>query len=138
MLLEKMFSGSVGYYPRRAVSLETQYRKGLLDPETGALRISYRDANPWYIRPIASDLERQFPQRRGPSTAGGEEKAISFLGDRLRTDPNMKRDDAWATCRAEFPTLSQRGFLSRVWPRAREDAGLPATAAKGRKPKRET
>jgi hypothetical protein len=135
-LLRAVVDASVGYYPRRAVSLETQYRKGLLDLETGALRMSHRDDNPWYIRVVASDFERQFPQRRGSSTIGGEKKAIAFLADRLKTDHNMRRDGAWEACREQFPKMSERGFRFRVWPQAREAAGLEPSASAGRKPKR--
>jgi hypothetical protein len=123
MLLEAMFSGSVGYYPRRAVSLETQHRSGLLDPETGLLRVSHRE-RPWYIRVILSDFDQQFSERRSSSTADVGKNAVAFLAQQLNATPDMKRDDAWATCRTEFPKLSKRGFLSRIWPRARENAGL--------------
>jgi hypothetical protein len=138
MLLITVLNGSVGYYPRRALSLETQYRKGLLDPETGALRISHRDENPWHVRVIESDFERQFPMRRGSSTAGSEMKAVAFLASQLRTNRNMRRADAWKACCMEFPKLSERGFRSRVWPQARQDAGLEPTAPAGRKPERKS
>jgi hypothetical protein len=138
MLLEAMFSGSVGYYPRRAVSLETQYRKGLLDPESGVLRVSYREANPWYIRVISSDFDHQFPERRGPSTTDVEKKAVAFLAEQLKTDHNMKRDDAWKACHENFPTLSERGFRFRVWPQARQEADLKSVAPPGAKPKRKS
>jgi hypothetical protein len=130
-----VFNRSVGYYPRRALSLETQYRRGLLDPETGALRISHRDDNPWYIQVIESDFERQFLIRRSSSKASTETKAITFLAVKLKENPNLGRDaDAWDACSKQFPTLSQRGFKDRVWPKAREAAGLEPMAPRGRKP----
>jgi hypothetical protein len=95
-LLRAVVDASVGYYPRRAVSLETQYRKGLLDLETGALRMSHRDDNPWYIRVVASDFERQFPQRRGSSTIGGEKKVLV----------HHQRLAAWLTS-ARFAAITQ-------------------------------
>jgi len=136
MLLQAMFSGSVGYYPRRAVSLEAQYREGLLDPETGLLRVSCRE-RPWYIRVILSDFDHQFPQRRSSSTTV-EKKAVAFLAEQLKTDRNKKRGDAWKACHENFPTLSERGFRFRVWPQARQEAGLESVAPPGAKPKRKS
>jgi hypothetical protein len=52
----------------------------------------------------------------------------------LREDDNLKFSDALAACRKEY-TLSERGFRSRIWPKAREGASLPPTAPAGRKPK---
>jgi|SRR6516162_7420096 len=64
-----------------------------------------------------------------------ERKAVDLLAERLRTDHNMKRDDAWEICRTAFPKLSERGFINRVWPAARDVAGLEPTAPPGPKPK---
>jgi len=65
-----------------------------------------------------------------------ERKAVGLLAERLRTDPNMKRDDAWTICHTAFPKLRERGFLSRIWPQARGVAGLEPTAPPGPKPKK--
>jgi hypothetical protein len=65
------------------------------------------------------------------SVAKDESDAIAFLTSRLKQDPNLKKADAKAEC-AKFG-ISQRGFRDRVWPKARESAGLPTKAPPGRK-----
>jgi hypothetical protein len=65
------------------------------------------------------------------STIKGESDAKVFLTSRLKQDPDLKRADAEAEC--ETFQISQRGFRDRVWPKAREGAGLPARAPAGRK-----
>jgi hypothetical protein len=62
-------------------------------------------------------------------------RAIEFLTERLKSDPDMKRDDALGACQAAFPALGWRGFKHRVWPRAREAAGLARLASAGRRRK---
>lgn len=102
-LLTAVITGAVGYYPRKALSLEIQYRKGLLNPETGLLRVSHRDDNPWHIRVIESDFERQFPLRRSSPKVGSETKAIAFLAAKLKENPNLRRDaDAREACSDNF------------------------------------
>jgi hypothetical protein len=73
----------------------------------------------------------------GPNTlfSNDELRACHYLAPRLRDDPNMKVDDALAICKSKFLTLSKRGFRERVWPQAREAAGLEAVAPPGPKPK---
>src|SRR5262249_47209231 len=66
------------------------------------------------------------------SSAAAETRAITFLASRLKTNPNMRRDDAWRACHTKF-RLSERGFRQRVWPQARQTAGLEPTAPPGRK-----
>jgi hypothetical protein len=80
-------------------------------------------------------ISKLWPQSLGPTTAAAETQAIAFLADRLRADPNMKRDDAWKACKAKFPRLSKRAFF-RAWPDARKSAGLERVARPGRKPTR--
>jgi hypothetical protein len=77
---------------------------------------------------------RLWPESRG--SAATEANAIAFLADRLQANRNMRRDDAWTACKTKFPKLSERGFLSRVWPRARKRARLEPAARAGRKPTR--
>jgi hypothetical protein len=62
--------------------------------------------------------------------------AVRFLAEHLQADPDMKREDALSACRNEFPALSERGFRTRIWPQARQSAGLEAVAPPGRKSKR--
>jgi len=65
------------------------------------------------------------------STIKDESDAIIFLTNTLKQNPNLKRADAEAEC--EKFGISQRGFRDRVWPKAREGAGLSAIAPPGRK-----
>jgi hypothetical protein len=68
-------------------------------------------------------------------TSRDEHEAVAFLAKHLKLNPAMKRDDAWRSFGARFPTLSKKGFLERVWPQARQAAGLKAAAPPGPKPK---
>ena len=67
----------------------------------------------------------------GAATARGESDAIRHLADKLKENPGMTREEARTEC-ASF-RISKRGLLNRVFPRAREKAGLPARASAGRK-----
>jgi hypothetical protein len=66
-----------------------------------------------------------------PSTAGAEHSATIHVASLLKGNRDLKRDEAKAEC--ERFGLSEIGFLTRVWPRARELADLPARARAGRK-----
>ncbi len=68
----------------------------------------------------------------GPSTGRAEADAVRHLAKKLKENPDLRKaPDAEAEC--EQFEISQRGFRERVWPKAREMAGLPATAPRGRK-----
>jgi hypothetical protein len=69
-----------------------------------------------------------------PATSGRESAAIKALAGQLRADPKLKRSDAAHWCREHAYNLGKRAF-DRVWPQAREKAGLPRNAAPGRKRK---
>jgi hypothetical protein len=64
-------------------------------------------------------------------TAKDESDAVAYLTNKLKQDPDLKRADAKDEC--ERFRISERGFLDRVWPKARERAGLSAVAPPGRK-----
>jgi hypothetical protein len=64
-----------------------------------------------------------------------ESRAVDFLAPRLQKNPTIKRDDARKMLGTRFRTLSERGFVDRVWPNARVRAGLNAAAPPGPKPK---
>jgi hypothetical protein len=86
-----------------------------------------RFRKPMFWRDRAEDIWR-LPN----ATALDEKKAVDFLGEKLKKDSELRREDALNMCRQQFPKLGVRGSL-RVWPRAREAAGLEAKARPGRK-----
>jgi hypothetical protein len=72
---------------------------------------------------------------RSSATAGQETAAINALASHLKSNPQLKRAEAAAWCKASGYNVSDRGFQSRVWPKARAQADLPARALPGRKGK---
>ena len=79
------------------------------------------------------DLLKVWPQKSPVPTAAVETRAIALLKERLEAEKHMTRERAFEACRERFPTLSERGFRSRVWPEARKAAGLDPKAPSGRK-----
>jgi hypothetical protein len=73
----------------------------------------------------------RFAKNSAPSTGGGEHRAMQELAEILRQEPNIRKADAKQ--RLSRYSLSDQGFEDRIWPRAREAAGLPARATAGRK-----
>ena len=69
------------------------------------------------------------------ATAGDETAAIKALASQLRSAPGLTRTEAANWCTAAGFKVSERGFQSRVWPRARAQADLQAKALPGRKRK---
>ena len=69
------------------------------------------------------------------ATAGDETAATKALASHLWIIRQLPRAGAQSWLRARGFNLSDRGFQSRVWPRAREQAGLEAKARAGRKRK---
>jgi hypothetical protein len=65
------------------------------------------------------------------STARAERSAVIHLANLLKQNPTLSRDAAKAECRTF--KISGAGFRYRVWPGAREMAGLPARGKSGPK-----
>ena len=115
----------------------------------GTCQIEWRDTNP--RRPVRTrpaipvpqfvyvsieSLERWCDQNapsQADATVAAEKAAREHVAARFRMDPNLTREDALVVAREVAPNLSENGFLTRVWPRARELAGLLAKAPPGRK-----
>jgi hypothetical protein len=70
-----------------------------------------------------------------PAISGIEKAATRALAAFLKGNPDVTRTKAADWCRAQGFSLTKRGFQFRVWPEARKQAGLSATALPGRKPK---
>jgi len=61
--------------------------------------------------------------------------AIDMLAARLQREPDLRRADAVAFVKSAAPECSI--FLSVIWPAARELAGLPRSAGKGGRPRKQ-
>jgi hypothetical protein len=88
---------------------------------------------PWLVgatpKPHAADSSKS----KLPSKISDENGAVIALTPRLEEFNDLKFKDAETSL--ENFKLSKRGFRYRVWPKAREAAGLPPTASAGRKRK---
>lgn len=63
-------------------------------------------------------------------SAKDEAEAVRIVTEALQKNADLRRDDAAKMVRSH---VSDRGFLTRVWPQARERAGLCVKALPGRK-----
>jgi hypothetical protein len=65
------------------------------------------------------------------AVAAVENRAIKHLSQMLKSDRYLGREKGWDACREFGVTIT--GFKSRIWPRARKEAGLSPKARAGRK-----
>jgi hypothetical protein len=105
------------------MSIAAPFANGLRDDDADWICIA-RDS-------LDALLRRLGLSHGGAATAKDEADATRHLADKLKENPGMTREEASAEC-ARFG-ISKRGFLNRVFPKAREKAGLPARASAGRK-----
>jgi hypothetical protein len=80
-------------------------------------------------------LCRRKDEGRVSATVQRETDAIEALAKHLESNPNLTRTEAKAWCKTSGFSVSNRGLESRVWPKARQQAGLQALAPAGRKRK---
>jgi hypothetical protein len=83
------------------------------------------------IRVCTEELLRALPQAPVVSTGSAEKRAEKLLAELLRSG-EMKKPDARKALANASIVISGRGFEDRVWPNARQAAGLPRTAPAGR------
>lgn len=60
-----------------------------------------------------------------------EKAAIENLSQWLAADTTLRRTPAYKRCLKIYPKLGPRVFRERIWPPAREAAGLPRKASPG-------
>lgn len=90
----------------------------------------------WFDPVVDVEAVRAFLRKSRPAAKVSDETAaIDLLAKVLRENPDLTKRDAIALCNKAKLELSQRGFQSRVWPRARERAGLAPLAPRGAKRK---
>jgi hypothetical protein len=89
----------------------------------------------FYVRRLDVERwERLRPELAPKTTAGAEARAIERLTPLLKTRGDaMSKDEAWEECN-QF-NISRVGFDDRVWPTARDRAGLQRKAPAGRNPR---
>jgi hypothetical protein len=106
----------------------------VLDTDTRRPGLRRRVTMPHWLYITRASLD-EF-QKKHPATAAAETRAKTFLAERLKADPDMRREDARAACQ-KFK-ISDQGFEDRVWPDAREAAGLSRFGHAGRKSRRKS
>jgi hypothetical protein len=87
----------------------------------------------YYSVHAVSTFPATSPKQR--STIADEKAATNALAQQLKLNPDMTRAEALLRCKSSNHRVSNRGVLNRIWPRARELAGLSAQAPPGRKEK---
>jgi hypothetical protein len=102
----------------------------------GKEKLPRRQPEPKRIYLRRSDVMRVFKDKPLiAASAKSEGIAIKQLPSLLKENPEMTRANAHLRLRDEGFEVRPRGFQDRVWPEAREQAGLPRFARAGRKTK---
>jgi hypothetical protein len=98
--------------------------------------IGFAGDNYCWIFLTSESLEKYLhrrPSRIATATVAGEKAALAELTKMLKENENLRRAEARDHCASRFK-IGPRGFV-RIWPRAREAAGLSPIAPAGRKPR---
>jgi hypothetical protein len=93
------------------------------------------DVPPWLADALAkqsAESAKSKPRPEIKDKRAGVDALMTLLRERA---DNVTVEEAFRLCRESNPLLSRRGFHARVWPNAREAAGLSPRAPAGRKPK---
>jgi hypothetical protein len=98
-----------------------------------AVQVDRRSFEEWIK---SNAIEHSEAPRAAKPDANYEREAMLLLAGVLRADPDMTRNAAWDYCRLKFQDLRRRGFDRRIWPQAREEAGLERNARPGPRAKR--
>jgi hypothetical protein len=108
---------------------------GWKDRPIDLIELSTSDVSRILCGGLDNDTDKKEARRTTVTTVNQETNATHALASHLRKNPNLKREEAATWCQEQRFTLSRRSFQNRVWPDAREDAGLPRRAPPGRKNK---
>jgi hypothetical protein len=128
-LARAIVDGTVRYYPPRAISLETAYRKGLFDSNTGAWRNHERDDNPFYVRVVCSDFERTFfPISTDGDSASGKVLNDQGKGAGLASSPDSQQNAIARDRGGRPPKYDWESFFCEIIKRANTPDGLPERA----------
>jgi hypothetical protein len=92
------------------------------------------DVPPWLTHPTGQARDANPVKSELLPKIKVERAAVNMLTELLKKDAHLKFAEAFQSC-GESYKLSERGFRYRIWPKAREAAGLPAVAPPGRKRK---
>jgi hypothetical protein len=116
-LIRAIISNRVGYYPRRALDLERFFRNGLLDPETGVLRMHAGDSGT-FIRPILTDIKQYLYSEKTEASSEDRKTATTppSTPEALRPAPDL----AAGATKVVVPSPSNK-------PRGRRPKKLEAT-----------
>ena len=88
------------------------------------------------VTPAGFENLERLKARQNASAEERESEAIEFLSKRLRNDNLMTREEAKEALKGAGFDFAVRAFQSRMWPAARQMAGLPQKAPSGRPRKR--
>jgi hypothetical protein len=127
-LVRAVIDGTVSYYPRKAISLEAAYRKGLFDSNTGAWRMHQRDDNPVFVGVVRSDFDRVFgiiTVNRWISGEGPKQQSnragVASSTDNPKSSNVLERG-------GRPPTFDWDEFFCEIVRRANTPDGLPERA----------